>query len=137
MPDFHTEQPPLFEQDAQDVRTEVETGEATAESKKGAAVQSLTAAILAERAERLRKQNRKLDLDLGKQEGRYGDVEQIRRDVQRANAVVKATLYAMANRIAEPLSAMEDAAEIRDFLRAELRAAFNDLAFNRGQENNE
>lgn len=137
MAEFQTEQPALFEQDANDVRTAVETGEQTAESKKGAAVQSLTAGILAERMARLKKQNRKLDLDLARAELQYGDIEQIRRDVQRANAVVKQTLYAMANRIAEPLSAMDDAGAIREFLRAELRTAFNDLAFNRGQENNE
>ena len=125
MAEFQTEQPPLFTQDEADLSTGVAGEEGAArDSKKGAAVQSLTAGILAERMERLKKQNRKLDLD------------QIRRDVQRANAVVKQTLYAMANRIAEPLSAMDDPREIRDFLRAELRAAFNDLAFHRGEDNN-
>jgi hypothetical protein len=89
----------------------------------------LAGEILAQRALRLTKQNTKLDFEIAKHEEQWGNITQMRRDVRRSNAVVMQSLYALANRVAEPVASMNDPQEIRDFLHAQLREACNDLAY--------
>jgi hypothetical protein len=89
----------------------------------------LAAQILQQRRIRLERQNRKLDLEIQRQEQQYGDIEQIRRDVRRANAVVKQSLYQMADRISEHLVMMDDPAEIEHLLWEQITDACHNLAF--------
>lgn len=130
---FTTEQIPLLKQDAEDFSTEVnEGGSDRSQNKKGEVANTLTTEILEERRERLRKQNRKLDFELRKQEEKYGDLEEMRRDVQRMNRVVMQSLKSMAGRIAEPLAGMTDPREIKAFLLEQLAEVFQDLAEHHG-----
>jgi hypothetical protein len=89
----------------------------------------LATEILEERRDRLRKQNKKLDFEIEIQQQQYGDIAQLRRDVLRANAVVKHSLYALAVRIADDLALMDDPQQIRQLLHEQFSQTFNDLAY--------
>ena len=134
MESFSTEQLPLIPKDGEDLSIGVqEGGRIAGDDHSTVEVKSLSRQILAQRATRLQKQNEVLDFQLQKQREQFGDIAQFIRDVQRMNEVVKNSLYSMAARIAEPLAGMTDPGEIRDFLRAQLRDAFNDLAHNHAE----
>jgi hypothetical protein len=85
--------------------------------------------ILVERRDRLRKQNVKLDHEIARAELTYGDLQEHRNQVLRANLVVKSGLFAMAIRISEQLALMDDPAAIQTFLHDQLSAVCNDLAY--------
>jgi hypothetical protein len=88
--------------------------------------------ILEQRRVRLERQNKKLDIEISRQEEAWGSITELKNDVRRMNAVVRQSLYAMAGRISEPLALMDDPTAIRDVLRDELTAAFRDLAYEDG-----
>jgi hypothetical protein len=127
---FHAEQPPLLPTDAADLTVEVESGGKTLDDDHTSdAVKSLTRQVLEQRVIRLTRQNKKLDFEIQRVEEQFGDIAQMRREVLRANEVVKQTLYALVRRVSEQLALMEDPLEIQTFLHEQLTQAFNDLAY--------
>lgn len=133
MAEFQSEQMPLLPEEARDLSNTInEGGSVEADSHSSEETKSVTREILEERRDRLRKQNKKLDFEIHRQEERYGDLTELRRDVERMNRVVVQSLKSMAGRVAEPLAAMDDPTEIKRFLLEQLAHVFRDLAENHG-----
>jgi hypothetical protein len=74
-----------------------------------------------EQIKKLRFENRRLH-------GELVPIERIKREVLRANVIVKAQLLALPDRLAPCLMGVTDPRDIRHILRQEIDQALNDLA---------
>lgn len=104
------------------------TQTAPKDQKKGRAQKSVTLKISEERLKRLRNQNAKLGIDVKRLKGELMPVDDLKREVIKANLTVKTHLLGIPARLATRLSGMTDPWEIEQTLRYEIEQALNDLA---------
>lgn len=87
-----------------------------------------------ERLVRLRLQNEKLQNEVHRLKDEVAPVEQIKAEVLKANAVVKAQLLALPFRLGNQLASATDPRECATILEKALIDCLNDLAYEREQQ---
>ena len=80
------------------------------------------------RLTRLTRQNEKLEIEVQRLRGEVGPIEVIRREVIRANTLVKGQFLSIGPRLAPQLASMADPREISKLLTTEIEQTCNDLA---------